>query len=151
MKNRLLYFFSLSIVFFYKAECSATGSFYFPVKDSIPSLLLGNFIDDYGIRYTITDSLWIQYPAARYHILKWNLQEQYIIARNDDKNPDDKGLYTRIDYMPFENMEPYGWGFCLAVYNAKSDSIAERTGHADRRNPKKGCGGFPFSRMKKNE
>jgi len=151
MRNWSLYFFSLSIVFFYKAECSATGSFYFPVKDSIPSLLLGNFTDDYGIRYTITDSLWIQYPDARYHILKWNLQEQYIIARNDDKNPDDKGLFTRIDYMPFENMGPYVWGFCLAVYNAKSDSIAESTGHADRRNPKKGCGGFPFSRMKRNE
>ena len=151
MKNWAVYFFSLSIVSFYKAECSATGSFYFPVKDSIPSSLLGNFTDDYNIRYKITDSLWIQYPDAKYHILKWNLQEQYIIARNDDKNPDHKGLFTRIDYMLFENMQPYEWGFCLTVYNAERSSTAERTAHADRRNPKKGCGGFPFSRMKRNE
>src|SRR5260221_7118467 len=137
MKNKLLYFFSLSIVFFYKAECSAAHSLYFPAKDSIPSSVIGNFTDDYGIRYNITDSLWIQYPDARYHIIKWNLQEQYIIARNDDKNPEDKGLVTRIDYMLFKNMEPYGWGFCLTVYNAKSDSLAEVTGHADRQNPKK--------------
>jgi hypothetical protein len=151
MKKRLFYVFSLSIVFFYKTQCLAAANFNFPVKDSIPSSLLGNFLDDYGIRYTITDSLWIQYPDAKYHIVKWHIQEQYIIARNDDKNPDDKGLFTRIDYMPFKNMEPYGWGFCLTVYNAKSDSLAELTGHADRQNPKKGCGGFPFSRMKRNE
>ncbi|MEJ0101020.1 MAG: hypothetical protein WDO19_00045 [Bacteroidota bacterium] len=151
MKNRLLYFFSLSIVLFYKTECSAAGCFYFPVKDSIPSSLLGNFTDDYGIRYNITDSLWTQYPDAKYHIIKWNPEEQYIIAKNDDKNPEDKGLFTRIDYMPFKNMEPYEWGFCLTVYNAKSESIAELSGHADRQNPKKGCGGFPFSRMKRIE
>lgn len=111
--------------------------------------LLGNFMDDYGIRYTVTDSLWTQHPSSKYHILKWNVKEQYIIARNDDKNPGDKGLYTRIDYMPFANMEPFLWGFCLSAFNAKTDSLAEATGPADRDNPKKGCNGFPFSRMKR--
>jgi hypothetical protein len=120
-----------------------------PAKDSIPAQLLGNFVDDYGIRYTIHDSLWLQHPSAAYHILKWNTKEQYIIAKNGDKNPGDRGLYTRIDYMSFNNMEPFLWGFCLSVFNAKTDSIAEATGHADRQNPKKGCNGFPFSRMKR--
>jgi len=123
----------------------------FLIKDSIPSVLLGNFIDDYDIHYNISDSLWMQYPDTKYHVLKWNVIDQYIIARNDTGNSGDGGLYTRIDYMPFENMKPYLWGYCFTVYNAKSDHEAEAAAFADRRNPKKGCGGFPFSRMKKTE
>ncbi|MFM9909876.1 MAG: hypothetical protein ACKVOW_11030 [Chitinophagaceae bacterium] len=117
--------------------------------DSFPSLLKGNFMDDYGIRYTTTDSLWIQHPGIRYHILKYNRKENYIIAKNDETNSSNPSLYTRIDYMLFANMKPYEWGFCLSVYNATTDSAAQYTYQADRANPRKGCNGFPFSRMKK--
>ena len=117
--------------------------------DSIPSHLQGNFEDDYGIHYTINDTLWTQHPGIKYHIIKWGKEEQYIIARNDANNPGEAGLYTRIDYMSFQKMEPFLWGFCLTVYNAKTDRDAETKEAADRQNPKKGCGGFPFSRMKK--
>lgn len=127
------------------ASLQATG---FPAKDSIPVLLKGQFADDYDVRYTITDSLWTQHPNARYHIIKWNTEQQYIIARNDDANPSEKGLYSRIDYMFFNNMEPWRWGFCLTVYNATSDSLAELQAAADRKNPRKGCNGYPFSRMR---
>lgn len=120
-------------------------------QDSIPKGLVGNFIDDYGIRYTITDSLWTQLLNTKYHILQWNLREQYIIARNDASNPSDTSLYTRIDYMNFENMEPWRWGFCLTIYNARATTLAETAAPADRKNPKKGCNGFPFSRMKRVE
>lgn len=109
----------------------------------------GSFKDDYGIRYTINDTLWTQHPKTNYHILKWNVQEQYLIAKNGSANPSEAGLYTRIDYMTFENMEPYLWGFCLTAYNASSDAAAEAVAAADRKNPRKGCNGFPFSRMKK--
>ena len=118
--------------------------------DSIP-YILGNFEDDYGIRYNITDSLWTQQPGIKYHILEWNKKDQWIIAKNDNKNPSEAGLYTRIDYMQFENMQPYLWGFCYIVYNAKTDSAALHAVTADRSNPRKGCNGFPFSRMKKVE
>jgi len=123
-------------------------SFTKPVKDSIPAFLLGEFIDDYGIRYNITDSLWIQKPGIKYHIIKWNIKDQYFIAKNDMNNPSEPGLYSRIDYMEFNNMKPFLWGFCLTVYNAKTDSIAEFSKTADSANPMKGCGGYPFSRMK---
>ena len=109
----------------------------------------GSFKDDYGIRYTINDTLWTQHPKTNYHILKWNVQEQYLIAKNGSTNPSEAGLYTRIDYMTFENMEPYLWGFCLTAYNAPSANAAEAVAPADRKNPRKGCNGFPFSRMKK--
>lgn len=116
---------------------------------TLPEWVKGTFEDDYGIRYNINDSVWTQYPKTKYHILKWNNDGQYLIARNDSKNASEADLFTRIDYMPFNNMEPFLWGFCLSVYNAKSDSLAETTYQADRLNPRKGCNGFPFSRMKR--
>ena len=85
------------------------------VTDSLPQNLKGDFMDDYGIRYRISDRLWIQHPNIKYHIIRCNTKEQYIIARNDHQNSSEAGLYTRIDYMSFTNMAPYGWGFCLTV------------------------------------
>lgn len=114
-------------------------------------MLKGNFIDDYKIAYTINDTLWMQKPNATYHIIKWNEKEQYFIARNYKNNPADGELYTRIDYMTFENMQPFLWGFCLSAYNAKTEDEAEAVKIADRANPRKGCNGFPFSRMKRVE
>lgn len=120
--------------------------------DSIPAILPASFVDDYGIKYSINDSLWLQHPSSHYSILRWNKEQQYIIAKNGAQNKTDAGLYTRIDYMKFTGMEPYTWGFCLSVYNAVSDSIAEfGPNKTDRTNPRKGCNGFPFSRMKKME
>jgi len=114
-------------------------------------MFVGKFTDDYGIKYTITDSVWTQLPRTKYHIIKWNAKEQYIVAKNDAANLGEGGLYTRIDYMEFNNMEPWKWGFCLSVYDAPTNVIAETTAKADRQNPKKGCNGFPFSRMKRVE
>lgn len=122
-----------------------------PNADKIPTMFKGNFVDDYGIRYTVNDTLFMQLPRTKYHIIKWNVKDQYIVARNDDQNPGESGLYTRIDYMQFSNMEPWKWGFCLSIYDAKTDQIAETAAKADRQNPMKGCNGFPFSRMKRKE
>lgn len=116
--------------------------------DSIPSMMKGNFTDDYDIRYNINDSIWTQLPNVKYQILVWDTAAQYLLARNDNHNPSEKGLYTRIDYMAFTGMAPYSWGFCLTVYNAASVEEARDKAKADRHNPKKGCNGFPFSRMK---
>jgi hypothetical protein len=114
-----------------------------------PDYMLGIFEDDYQIRYKITDTLWLQLSNTRFHIIKWNLEKKYIIAKNDVKNPGDGGLYTRIDYMTFDNTAPWKWGYCLTAYNAPTDAAAEATAAAARDNPKMGCGGYPFSRMKR--
>ena len=119
----------------------------FCISDST-KFMLGDFTDDYGITYTINDTLWTQGPAIKYHVVKWNKKEQYCIARNDVDNPTDVGLYTRIDYMQFTNMIPWTWGFCYTVYKATGEVDAENAASADRTNPRKGCNGFPFSRMK---
>ena len=121
-------------------------------QENAPEIfLIGNFTDDYGSNYNITKSLWTQLPKANYHIIKWNKEEQYLIAKNDTANKTDKGLYTRIDYLFFENMPPYTWGFCLTTYDAANPKAAENTIPVDRKNPRKGCNSYPFSRMKKTE
>jgi hypothetical protein len=118
-------------------------------KQQLPSWMTGQFSDDYGINYTINDTVFIMEGAARYHILQWNEKEQYLLTQNDTTNKTDKGLYTRIDYMSFTGMEPFKWGYCFTVYNAIDTAAALRAAAADRTNPKKGCNGYPFSRMKR--
>ncbi|RYF18592.1 MAG: hypothetical protein EOO42_15120 [Flavobacteriales bacterium] len=120
-------------------------------KTKTPEFALGTFTDDYGISYTINDTLWVQNPKTKYQIIKWNPEKQYLVAKNDASNKTDGNKYTRIDYMTFTGMAPYLWGFCLTAYDAETDLIAEQTAAADRQNPKKGCNGYPFSRMKKVE
>ena len=118
-------------------------------SESIPTILKGDFRDDYGIRFTISDSIWMQHPNVKYHIISWDTAAQYLIARNDVNNPSDSGLYTRIDFMLLPDMEPFRWGFCLTVYKANTIEEARKTASADRQNPKKGCNGYPFSRMER--
>jgi len=126
-------------------------SFAQTIPTKAPIFAVGHFMDDYGISYVITDSLWVQNPNMKFHILKWNQEKQYLVAKNDSANKEDANKYTRIDYMTFTGMAPYEWGFCLTTYNAETDEIAEKTAYVDRQNPKKGCNGYPFSRMKKIE
>ena len=134
-------------ILFFLSSCTSSGN----AARQIPPAFRGHFEDDYGIRYMISPKLFLQEPGVKYHILKWNLNEKYIIAKNDEANPSEKGLYTRIDYMEFVNMKPYNWGFCLTAYKAVNAYEAERFAAADRLNPMKGCGGFPFSRLKRIE
>lgn len=117
---------------------------------TIPADLIGDFKDDYDIRYSVSEKLWVQHPNAVYHLLSYDSAGKFFIAKNDSKNPSDANLYSRIDIMRFSNMEPWRWGFCLTAYNAKTVEEAIATAAADRANPRKGCGGYPFSRMKRD-
>jgi heat shock protein HslJ len=113
------------------------------------SLVLGEFEDDYGNRFTITPTLWHQLPGARYDIKSWHADQQYLIAQNDAANPGDPGLWSRIDWLELSGMPPYTWGFCLSAYRAPSAAAAESTHAARRDTPRTGCNGHPFSRMKR--
>jgi hypothetical protein len=114
----------------------------------IPANILGKFEDDYGSNYTITNMTWLHASNMKYNLLKFNAKDNYLIVQNDTTNPSDGGLYTRIDFLNFKDMEPWRWGYCLTTYNAKTVEEAENTPPADRSNPRKGCAGFPFTRMK---
>jgi hypothetical protein len=108
----------------------------------------GRYVDDYDNTFEITDSLFAQLPHGRFHIVEWHREERFVIAFNDLENPSAPGRWTRIDWMPFTGMEPYTWGFCLTAYDAPSRVAARETPPPDRTNPRKGCNGYPFSRMK---
>ena len=116
-----------------------------------PALLLGDFIDDYGIAHRIDTREWRQLPNARYRIVRWDTDGHYLIARNDDDNPADAGRWTRIDWLALPGMPPYEWAFCFSAYAAPTQADAERTAIARRDTPRIGCNGHPFSRMRRAE
>ena len=128
------------------AACASTST---ANPSPAPTELLGEFLDDYGVRYRVTPAEWTQLPRARYHILKWNVAGQYLIVRNDSANASDAGLWTRIDWVDLTGMPPYQWGFCYSAFRAPSAAVAETVSVARRDTPRTGCNGFPFSRMKR--
>lgn len=111
--------------------------------------MLGGFEDDYGIHYTITADAWLQHPRARYHAVRWNVEDEYLVARNDSANQYDGGKWTRIDWVRLPGMAPYEWAFCLSAYDATTREAAEAVTVAQRATPRTGCNGHPFSRMKR--
>lgn len=111
---------------------------------NLPSALIGNFIDDYNIEYSISDSVWIQYPDFEMNIIMIDTTEMYIIGYDTADSS-----YTRIDYMSFEHMGDYKWGFCYTAYDKKEYSETLVVDSVNRKTPKTGCSGFPFSRMKR--
>lgn len=149
MRVSIAAFLFVARVSFFQPQHSPVYKLDFETEEDSSFLLFGDFTDDYGIKYTINDSVWFQYPNTKYQIIHWDKKQRCIIARNVASNPSDAGLYSRIDYMEFKNMQPFTWGFCYTVYNAESEALALETIAADSNNPKKGCNGFPYSRMKK--
>jgi hypothetical protein len=120
-----------------------------PAPVELPEgVMRGAFLDDYGNRFEISDTLFAQQPHGRFHIVEWHVRDQFVVARNDDANPSDGGRWTRIDWMRFDGMAPYTWGFCLTAYKAPTREAARATAAADRSTPRTGCNGYPFSRMR---
>lgn len=112
----------------------------------VPQVLLGDFVDDYGSTHVVTEQLWVHDADARYHITQWNPEQHYLLARNDPGNPSDGNLWTRIDWILISDGGPYTWAFCLSAYDAPTAAVAEAA-HADPERPKRGCNGFPYTRM----
>ena len=114
-----------------------------------PDLLLGTFMDDYGIGYRITDSSWALGSRDRYDIEAWHDSAQFLVARNGSNNTSHPGQWTRIDWVRLEGMPPFEWAFCLIVYSGETAAAAQANNTADHANPRNGCNGFPFSRMRR--
>ncbi len=114
-----------------------------------PMFLIGAFTDDYGNSYQIDSASWTQLPHGRFNVLYWNTDSSYLIAKNDSSNTFAPGLYTRIDWVALKDMSPWKWAYCLSAYQARSKAEAESTSVAIKANPRNGCNGYPFSRMRK--
>jgi hypothetical protein len=113
-----------------------------------PDLIVGRFVDDYGIENEISATVWAQLPNARYHVVRWRPEAGYLIARNDADNPSEAGRWSRIDWVELD-MAPYEWAFCMSAYDAPSAAAAESTRVARPESPRDGCNGHPFSRMRR--
>lgn len=111
--------------------------------------LAGDWEDDYRIRYRVADSAWHQLPNATYLVERWDSAGRYLLARNAATNPADGGRFTRIDWVPLDSMAPWEWAFCLAMWDAPTADSALKAPPSDRDNPRGGCGGHPFSRMRR--
>jgi len=118
------------------------------IEPMIPSYIIGTFEDDYEIKYQITDSTFRMNEQTIIHIKEWNLQESYFVGQNDSLNIYDPLLYSRIDWIKLEKMLPYSWAFCMSYYNSISLDSTKVDPIVDRTQPKSGCNGHPFSRMK---
>jgi hypothetical protein len=114
-----------------------------------PAMLLGAFTDDYGYQYRITRESFEMLPRTRYHIVEWDPARQYLIARADSTAARPSGLWLRIDWMELPAMAPYTWAYCFTAYDAPTADSARETHSANRSAPRTGCGGHPFSRMKR--
>jgi len=118
---------------------------------AIPLALMGAFVDDYGIRYVVSEESWRQGEYASHEIVEWNVQERFLIARNDAENRTEASLWTRIDWVLLASGTDFEWAFCYAVYDAESAAAARAGASSDRDHPRSGCNGFPFSRMRRDE
>lgn len=132
------------------AGCATT-----PPRDPAPAAaaapppeVLGRFLDDYGNAFELTPDEFRQLPRNRFHVVEWHARERFLVARNDSANAGDAGLWTRIDWMPFADMAPYTWGFCMTAWRAPTREAARATPPADRATPRTGCNGHPFSRLR---
>ena|SRR6478672_3307450 len=120
-----------------------------PPLGAPPAMLLGDFVDDYGIGHRVGSAEWLQRPETRYRVVAWHPDAQYLVARNDAGNRADPGKWTRIDWIALPGMPPYEWAFCLSAWDAATQAQAEATDIARRDTPKTGCNGYPFSRMRR--
>jgi hypothetical protein len=140
---------ALTLIVLLLSGCARTPR---PVATALPpTLVLGDFVDDYGARFTVTGTEWFQHPRSGFQIVAWHVDSQYLIAQNATTNASAPGKWTRIDWMQLEGQGEYLWGFCFSAFDAPTREVATSIHVVDRRNPKKGCNGYPFSRMKRSK
>lgn len=141
--------------------CGAGG---FAWSSLTPINLVGSYLDQYGGPHTITASAWLSGPSL-FHLLDFSNDETWAVARNDCANAYFPGLYSRFEWLVVEGGEGGAAGaagaggaaaagstyFCQIGYDEASQVAARQLPPADRANLKKGCNGFPWSRLTPND
>ncbi|MTB52077.1 hypothetical protein [Lewinella sp. W8] len=146
--SRMLVFVGLMSYVLFQLSCAAVPKHH---PNSLPTFLLGEFEDDYGISYQIDQKEIRLLPNDRFHLLNVNVAEGYLILQNDSLNTFAPALFTRIDYQKLDGMAPYEWALCFSSYDEISVENAIDSVNTDKSNLMTGCNGFPFSRMKRAE
>lgn len=113
-----------------------------------PALLVGDFVDDYGSTHTISTESWI-HGSAEYRVVSWDAEAQHAIAQNAERNPTERGLWSRFDWVLLDASSEYPWAYCQIVYDAEDEQRARDAAPANREEPRNGCNGHPYTRMKR--
>ena len=114
----------------------------------LPAFMIGQFEDDYGIQYQIDQGTFVLLPNDKFHIIRVDTIQRYLILHNDSLNAFAPSLYSRIDYQTLKNMAPFQWAFCFSNYEEESYIDALSKQNKSKSDLMKGCNEFPFSRMK---
>ena len=122
------------------------------VRGDPPSFMVGHFVDDYGIRYSITPDSWTQGREARYSVVAWDQAARQVLVRSSVATAAGSDLWTRIDWVELDGPDgEYPWAFCYGAYDQGGREAAQSAPASERRSPRTGCNGFPFSRMKRTD
>ncbi|MEK9509302.1 hypothetical protein WI460_13975 [Gemmatimonadota bacterium Y43] len=115
-----------------------------PVSPELPGPLVGHFVDDYGEERTVSSRRWTPHRGTALVVERWSVGEQWLLLRHPES-----ALWTRVDWVELDDAE-WRWAFCLTSWDQPSAAAAlrEGTGVADRTNPRVGCNGSPFTRMR---
>lgn len=116
-------------------------------QSPVPSALLGAFTDDYGTSYRISPTEFAE-GRSRYRVVEWNTAGQFLLAQNADSNRTDGGRWSRFDWLLFTDQGAYRWGYCHSAWRAPSLDSARSTAVVQRAEPRRGCNGHPFTRMR---
>jgi len=118
---------------------------------AIPTALRGTFIDDYGTRHTIDDSLWVHGSVNRYHLVEWHPGAHSVITRSGPADAAAGGGFGRIDWLTLAGTDGWEWAFCIVAWDVPSVAAARAVTVADTSHPRSGCGGYPFTRMRRSD
>lgn len=106
----------------------------------------GKFVDDHGGQHSLGVNYWIMRGDGQASTFRYvDTKPGHIIAKNDSKNQYNPGLFSRFDYV---KQKDGTIAFCQTVADAATKEAAEKHKPANFKD-KKGCGGFPFSTLKK--
>lgn len=112
-----------------------------------PAVLLGDFVDDYDTRYRLTADRFRE-GRTTYRIVEWQPAAEYLLAQQTDSTGADLARWSRFDWVMLPDQGVYRWGYCHSAWRAPSLDSARRTLVVDRTNPRRGCNGHPFTRMR---
>lgn len=113
-----------------------------------PAALLGDFIDDYNTRYGITADRFRE-GRTTYRIVEWHPAAQFLLAQQTDSTGATVARWSRFDWVMLPDQGAYRWGYCHSAWRAPSLDSARHTLVVNRDNPRRGCNGNPFTRMRR--
>ena len=113
--------------------------------------LVGEYIDNYDTRHTITYNSWTQGEgdsASLFHISQYDNDAMWMVAQNNSENAWNSDLWSRFDWTWHEGELWY----CQTTYDAATEDDALATAAADATDPANGgCNGFSWSKLTEME